>query len=250
MKTIAIVQARMGSTRLPGKVMKILRDKPAIYWAASAAYWTYGVSEVWLATSINPDDDVLYNWAQEIRWLACYRGSEQDVLDRYYQCALIAKADIIIRITGDCPLMDSRVIAETLALLKHTGVAYASNVDPASFADGLDVQVMTMEALRLAWKEATRPSDRETVCEYLTRNKDLFPSANLTCPIPGLANERWVLDTQDDLEFLRRIMQEVGPGATYIQVLDALRFNPSIRDLNKKWTRNERFFAELGTEVP
>jgi glutamate-1-semialdehyde 2,1-aminomutase len=240
----------MGSTRLPGKVMQILRGKPCIYWVTTAAQWAYGVDSVWLATTTNPADDVLAGWAHGIRWLACFRGAEEDVLGRCYQCATLAKADIIIRLTGDCPLLDSRVIAETLALLKHTGVMYASNVDPATWPDGLDVECFTMKALRAAWQEAVRPSDHDTVTQYIARNKDKFPSANLTCPIPGLASERWVLDSPDDLEFMQRITQEVGPGTGYLQVLDTLRLYPDIRDLNKKWTRNERFFSDIGGEIP
>jgi glutamate-1-semialdehyde 2,1-aminomutase len=250
MKTVMIIQARMGSSRLPGKVLKTIGRWPAISWVALSAHYTYGVDDVWLATSTNPEDDELAAWAHDIKFMSCFRGSELDVLDRYYQTAVRANADVIIRVTGDCPLLDPNVTAEVIALQKQTGYPYVSNVDPATYPDGLDVQVMTMDALQLTWKEATRPSDRECVCEYMTRDKNRFPSANLTCPVPGLADERWVLDTFDDLEFLRLVTDGFQPGISYPEVLDILHRKPQLRDINKKWTRNERFFESIEKETP
>ena len=227
--------------------MMEVHGRPAIYWVTSAARAAFNVDEVWLATTTEKRDDVLCEWSRSEGWLALFRGSEEDVLDRYYQCALAAKADVVVRLTGDCPLMDPNVLAETVALQHHTGLPYVSNVDPSTYPDGLDVQVMTMEALRLAWKEATKASDRDAVCSYIERNRGRFPSVNLVCPIPGISNKRWVLDTDDDLRFIREVMKETK-NISYLGILETLRIYPELGDINKQWTRNERYFAKIAKE--
>jgi len=255
MKTVAIAIARMGSTRLPGKVMRELRGWPVLQWVIDTLLTCSQVNEVVLATSTSPADDVIINYLKETAKyrppIPFFRGSETDVLDRFYQAALAHGADYVVRVTCDCPFLDYKVIDEVIKLREVRNVDYASNVDPPSYPDGLDVECFTFSSLAAAHAEATRPTDRDCVTQYISRNRYRFPAANATCPLPGLAKERWVLDTEDDWKFCETLAGLVVPGASYIHVLDVLDRNPSLREINnadRGAKRNERFYQALATE--
>lgn len=248
MKTLAICQARMGSTRVPGKVMRNLRGIPVYRWVYNAARDAIGVDEAIVATSLLPADDVIANHCFESR-ISFFRGSESDVLGRFYLAAKEKKADVILRLTCDCPFLDPKVIAEVVALRAATDADYASNVSPPTYPDGLDVEVFTFAALEAAYTEATRPSDRDTVTQWISRNRTRFPAVNATCPVPGLAKERWVLDTEDDWNFVSALAEHVSSGDTsYTKILRVLDAHPEIRKLNEKGVRNERFTEGLTRE--
>lgn len=247
-KTIAIIQARMGSTRFPGKVMKDLAGKPVLEWVVEAAMRAQGVDMVVVATSKLKQDDIIVKWCDKNRYHV-FRGSETDVLDRFYQCAKKHKGTVLIRLTADCPFLDYNVISDVISLRRMTGAAYASNIDPPTYPDGLDVECFTFAALEAAWSEATRASDRDCVPQYIVRNRDRFPAVNLTCPLPGLAAERWVLDTQEDYVFCQTLAKLMRVHSkTYQNILGVLKRNPKLRDINKMWTRNERFYEHVSTE--
>ena len=247
MTVVAMAQARMGSTRAPGKVMRDLDGQPVLQWTINALNMAVGIDKVVLATSTLPADDVIAKYCKD-NSIECFRGSESDVLERFYQCAIEYKADVILRLTCDCPFLDPVVISEVVKLQKMTGASYASNIDPASYPDGLDVECFTFAALEAAWKEATRQTDRDCVPQYIVRNRHRFKSANLTCPLPGLAKERWVLDTEKDFEFCQSLVQAgVMNGDSYTTILSILDRNPEIRNINPG-IRNERFYEGLATE--
>lgn len=250
MKTVAIIAARMGSQRLPGKVLMNLGDnRTMIDWVYQAAEAATLVNDIWIATTTENRDDAIVNRCKSMGY-QYWRGSEKDVLDRFYGCAKEANADIIIRLTGDCPFLDPRIIDEVITLRQQTGASYASNVDPPTYPDGLDVQVLTIEALSAAHREATRATDRDTVCEYVSRHRDLWPSRNLVCGIPNLWGYRWVLDTEEDLAFARAAIHELGNAAqSMISMLDLMRRKPEIQAINYMWRRNERFFSKIAEEV-
>lgn len=247
-KTIAIIQARMGSTRFPGKVMKDLAGKPVLEWVVEAAVRAQGVDMVVVATSKLKQDDIIVKWCDRNRYHV-FRGDEHDVLDRFYQCAKKHNGTVLIRLTADCPFLDYNVISDVVSLRKMTDAAYASNIDPPTYPDGLDVECFTFAALEAAWTEATRASDRDCVPQYIVRNRDRFPAVNLTCPLPELAKERWVLDTQEDYVFCQALGKLMRlHSKTYQNILGVLKRNPKLRDINKMWTRNERFYEQVSTE--
>ena len=247
-KTIAIIQARMGSTRFPGKVLKDLAGKPVIAWVVEAAQRAQGVDLVVVATSKLKQDDLIVKWCDRNR-IQVFRGSETDVLERFYQCAKQHNASIVIRLTADCPFLDYNVISDVVSLRRMANVSYASNIDPPTYPDGLDVECFTFSALETAWGEATRASDRDCVPQYIVRNRDRFPAVNLSCPLPDLARERWVLDTQEDYAFCQAVAKLLRVHSkTYQSILAVLNRNPKLRDLNKMWTRNERFYEHVSTE--
>lgn len=233
MKTVAIIQARMGSTRLPGKVLADLGGQPVLAWVVRAASAIPGVDEVWVATSIHAGDDEIAAWcaANSVR---VHRGPEQDVLERFTRTAEAADADVLVRITADCPLFDPAVAGLVLRLRSISGADYASNVDPRTWPDGLDCEVVTAAALRIAAAEATDPSDREHVTPYVRNNRARFTWETLISPLAGLPGERWTLDTADDLRFLSEIARRLRPGQipSYLDVLNILDREPRLREAN------------------
>jgi glutamate-1-semialdehyde 2,1-aminomutase len=251
MKTVGVVQARMGSTRLPGKVMMDLGGVPVVQWSLRALADTAGVDQVVLATSTNSADDVVARWGEENRFMVV-RGSEENVVSRFMKVANETKADILLRATGDCPFLDPAVIAEVVALRAWGNYDYCANVLPPSYPDGLDIECFTTKALEATYAEANNSTDLDTVTQYMVRNRDRFPAGNVTCPIPGLYKERWVLDSEEDLRFCRALVAlTAGFGRAplpYLTILDLLDKFPHIRKHNAHLSRNERFFAHLVTE--
>lgn len=249
LKTVAILQARMGSTRVPGKVMRNLNGRPVLRWAYDAICRAKGIDKVVLATSTLPGDDAIYKYCRKNK-IPVFRGDEKDVLDRFYRCALKYDADIVLRLTADCPFLDPAVITEVVRLRRHENAAYASNVFPPSYPDGLDTECFIFDALRAAWKETKRETDRDCLTQFIIRNQDRFPAINLHCPLPELAKERWVLDTEADFLACRAIAKHVPYGASpsYTDILAILDKHPEIRALNASGVRNERFFDGLALE--
>lgn len=250
MPVVAIAQARMGSTRVPGKVMRMLDGTPVLDWTLNALFRASGIDHVVLATSNLPQDDKIAAWC-EVHDIECFRGSESDVLDRFYRCAVEYKADVVLRLTCDCPFLDPNVVSEVIKLRERENADYASNVDPPSYPDGLDVECFTFAALETAWREATSPTDRDCVTQYIVRNRSRFSAVNLRCPLPRMAGERWVLDTEKDWDFCQEVVRLGGWGLnppSYMEVLHVLDRNPHVRDINKAGVRNERFFDALAEE--
>lgn len=249
METIAVVQARMGSTRLPGKIMKLIGNKPSVRWCVDAASRTPGVDMVVVATSVNEENDVLEGWCHA-NGVRCYRGSEDDVLDRY--CGLIREygPTSIVRITADCPFLDSHVLGELIALYRATKAPYATNQWPPTWPDGLDCEVINAQALLDAGEEATSQIDRDTVTQFIWRNQSRWPATNLSCPLPGLEKERWVLDSPEDYELLKIIAYNFPENwePNYIDIWNFLNENPELRKLNRQWLRNQRFYEALTEE--
>jgi glutamate-1-semialdehyde 2,1-aminomutase/spore coat polysaccharide biosynthesis protein SpsF len=247
MNTVAIALARMGSTRFPGKVLKPLDGQPVLEWVMSALTRANLVDLPVLATSTLPADDVIAEYCNRQKW-ACFRGDEEDVLDRFYQCAKHYSADIVLRVTCDCPFLDPRVIDEVIKLREITNAHYCSNVDPPTWPDGLDIECFTFTALEAAWRDAVRPSDRNCVTQFITRNRSHLNAANLTCPLPGLHKERWVLDTEPDYRFCCAVAERLKAPTSYLEVLRILDKEPELREINnanRGAGRNERFYESL-----
>lgn len=252
-RTVAVVQARMASTRLPGKVMKVLGNKRAIAWAVNAAMRAPGVDMVVVATSENEENDVLEGWCHK-NGVRCFRGAEDDVLHRYgglIRSFFSGDDGNIVRLTADCPLLDSHVIGETIALHHSTGASYTTNQWPPNWPDGLDVEVVSTNAILVAEGEATSPIDRETVTQFIWRNQSRWPSSTLPCPLPGLHKERWVLDSPEDYELMKLIFKSFPDDwePNYLDIWHLLNAHPDWRKINTQWTRNQRFFESLAKEA-
>jgi spore coat polysaccharide biosynthesis protein SpsF len=202
-KAVAIVQARMGSTRLPGKVLMDLGGKTVLERVVQRLRRSKLTLQIAVATTASEADDALALECRRIGAL-CFRGSELDVLDRYYRAAQEFEAETIVRTTADCPLIDPEIVDQTIDVFRKEHADYAANDVPQTFPRGLDVEVFTMSSLERAWYEAREPYQREHVTPYFYEHPEMFRIATFLGE-PDSARYRWTLDTQDDLILLRAI---------------------------------------------
>ncbi len=223
---VAVVQARMGSTRLPGKVLADLGGRPVVQHVLARAAEIAGVKEVVLAIPEGAEDDPLDAVARAIG-VRVVRGSATDVLDRYHAAAQLAKADAVVRITADCPLLDPSIAGRVVERFSAAGADYASNVHPPTFPDGYDTEVFSRAALDTAWREARDAYEREHVTPFIWRRPERFRIENVT-DIVDRSSWRVTLDTADDLDRLRSIWSRLGDAADLDAVVALLRREPSL----------------------
>lgn len=244
MKVVAIVQARMGSTRLPNKVMKLIGGRPMIELLLARLSRAREVHEVMVATSVDPRNEPLVEHVQALGY-KCSRGSENDVLDRYLQAARLAEADVVIRITGDCPLVDPELVDEAVRQFRAAGVDYFSNVAPPTYPDGLDIEVFTVDAMARAARETSKAFDLEHVTPYL-RESGKFSQAGMRNAADH-SKLRWTVDEPADFEVISRVFAHFSPEIHFgwQQVLELQRSHPEIFEANKQLIRNEG--ATMGT---
>jgi glutamate-1-semialdehyde aminotransferase/spore coat polysaccharide biosynthesis protein SpsF (cytidylyltransferase family) len=249
-KTVAICQARMGSTRLPGKVLKTFADtsKPLMHWTYNAAKSASGIDLAVIATTTHPEDDAIADYCDHYD-IPCFRGSEKDVLDRFYQCAKHYEAKVVLRFTCDCPFLDHTIISQVIKLRQMTGADYASNCYPATFPDGLDTECFKFSALEAAWNESRSAVDRDCLTQFIVRNQSRFKVVNLSNPLPGGDREHWVCDSPADFEFCNEVAKRLwGRYPSLVAILDILDKEPELREINKGSIRNERFYEALSEE--
>ncbi|MCX6722591.1 MAG: glycosyltransferase family protein [Candidatus Staskawiczbacteria bacterium] len=249
MKIVAIIQARMGSTRLPGKMMLKILGKPIIEHVFERIKDSQLINEIWLATTLNAEDNVLADWADS-KGKKVYRGSSDDVLERYWQTAKQAGADIVVRITGDCPLHDSEVIDSVINKFLSGGFDYVSNAHPPTYPDGLDTEVFSFQALEKSWEEAKLKSEKEHVTPYIWKNSEKFKIDNVSNEI-DLSKERWTLDTKEDFLFIDNILKECatrGVKVNFKNVLDILESFPHWREINSVYQRNEGYQKSINED--
>ena len=248
----AIIQARMASTRLPGKVLADIGGKPMIQRVIDRVKAAKLLDHVILATTVHETDAPLVDLSAALG-VETFRGSVDDVLDRYYRAALFAKVDIVVRITGDCPLMDPPLIDRTVEGFLEGDCDYASTSYPAAtFPDGLDIEVFPVEVLEQAWREASLSSEREHVTPYIWKNPELFRLKSIvnSCDLSAM---RWTVDEENDLRFARQVFQHLDDGTGRIfgmnDVLDLLDLHPEIGRLNRRIGRNEGLQKSLREET-
>ena len=238
MKVLAIVQARMGSTRLPNKVMKSISGVPMIELLLSRLVRAKEVDQIIVATSIHERNIPLVTHVRNLGY-ACEQGSENDVLDRYLQAAKAHKADVIVRITGDCPVVDPELVDEVIRGFKAANVDYFSNIDPPTYPDGLDIEVFTFKALEKAGIETRDPFDREHVTPYLRKPGKYKTEAMQYSE--DLSALRWTVDELSDFEVIEKVFGRFYPKTdfTWSDILALQRQDPEIFNTNKHIVRNE-----------
>lgn len=248
MKTVAIVQARMGSTRFPGKMLRPIMGASLIELLLGRLQRAAQVNEIIVATSVDPQNDGLAEHVQQLGFRV-FRGSELDVLDRFHATAQSAGADLVVRITGDCPLVDPGLVDSLITALCEAGVDYATNTDPPTYPDGLDVEVFTFHALRQAWKNAAPATEREHVTPYL-RRPGRFRVLNLRNEI-DLSGERWTVDEVPDLEVVTAVFRHFHPRRdfTWQEVAQLAQREPALFAANRYLTRNEGASMSSGQKL-
>lgn len=235
MSVLAIIQARMGSTRLPGKVLLPLGGVPMVLQVAHRAARIAGVDDVVIATSTLPEDNALAICAVEAG-VACFRGDQYDVLDRYYRCALERRASVVVRITADCPLLSPAVSSRVVAAFLGGGCDYASNCGSRTYPRGLDTEVISFDALGVAWREAVAPPDREHVTAFIEMRPERFRLRNVADPDAADHSAlRWTVDEPADYDLVR-LIYDAFPGRAdfeYDEVLALLELHRDWATLNR-----------------
>ena len=236
-RIIAITQARTGSTRLPRKVLLTINGQTLLQIHLDRVSKSKTIDEVIVATTDKDTDEPIMKVAQQLGY-KCYRGSENDVLDRYYQAAKEANAEVVVRVTSDCPLVDPDLIDTIVNAHLVYGTDFTSNIVKRSFPDGMDVEVFSFEALEKAWKEASDIADREHVTYYLWKNsdlmgKDIFTAYNvMTDNGNDYSAIRLTLDYQEDFEVFEKTITQFGLSKTWLDYVNFLEANPYIKAIN------------------
>ncbi len=244
MKVVAIVQARVGSTRLPNKVMKRIGGIPMIELLLSRLSKAKEVDQIVIATSKDIKNTLLVEHVKKLGYV-CVQGSESDVLDRYVKAAKQEGADVVVRITGDCPLVDHALVDAAIRFYKDQGVDYLSNSIPPTYPDGLDIEVFSFKALEQASRETKKLYDREHVTSYLRDSGD-FSHATMQHS-EDLSAFRWTVDEPQDFSVIEQVFLHFHPRTDFSweEVLDMQKQNPNIFELNTNIIRNEG--ADMGT---
>ncbi len=234
--TLAIIQARMSSSRLPGKVLLEIHGKPMLERVLDRVILARQIDRILVATTTDPSDDPLEEWCKG-HGIGYYRGSMQDVLDRFYQAAFLYKPQFIARITADCPVIDPGLIDDTVQVCRENGVDFAATrlppPFPRTFPIGLDVEVSTFSALERAWREANIPAEREHVFPYLYDQPARF-NLKILNHDPDYGNLRWTVDTAEDMVLIRKIYEHFLPRTDFgwEEVLALVESQPELSSIN------------------
>lgn len=245
MNIMGIIQARCGSSRLPNKVFAEIESYPLIWHVYNRMTVSKLITRLIVATTENHKDDLLIDWCKNNN-IDYYRGSETDVLDRFYQCAKIYNSDIIVRITADDPFKDPIIIDKVIELLISGNFDFAYNNNPPSFPEGLDAEVFTFTALEMAWKKSEDPFEREHLTQYFYRNPSVFKQANFK-NYEDLSYLRWTIDFDEDLIMVREIYKRLFNKRKIFltnEIIALLRKYSWIKDININIERSEMYKKE------
>ncbi len=245
----ALVQARMGSTRLPGKVLADVAGQPMIERVLKRVQSVRGLDRVVLVTTQDSTDNLLVERVAQLRGIDIFRGSTEDVLDRYHQAALFYRVKVIVRITGDCPLVDPALIDHALSVFLKGNFDFVSTAYPVpSFPDGLDVEIFPSDVLEEAWRQARLPSEREHVTPYIWKSPQRFRLKSLVHS-QNLSALRWTVDEEADLQFVRQVVHLLEKKGLQMfgmnDVLDLLKSHPELSEINRGIRRNEGYEKSL-----
>lgn len=241
-KVTAIVQARTSSSRLPGKVLKEILGKPMILLELERIRQCRYIDEIVLATSLDESDALLAKTVKNAGY-PVYLGNLNDVLDRYYQCAKLYSSEHVVRITGDCPVIDPQIVDSVIVKHLQEENDYTSNtLGKTTFPDGLDTEVIRYDALEKAWQEAKLLSEREHVTQYIIKHPEIFKQGSYYCEIKDLGNERWTVDELEDFRFITEVYERLYPSKPNFALKDVLALlaeHPGLRCFNRGFERNE-----------
>lgn len=242
MKTVIIVQARMGSTRLPGKILKEVLGKPLLEYQVERIRWVKLADEIVIATTLNDTDRVIVDLCDRLA-IPHFRGSEQDVLRRYMEAARAFDADVVVRLTSDCPIIDPEIVDRVIRYyFDHTlEFDYVSNTLSRTYPQGMDTEVFPFSVLEEAFQEATESYDREHVTPFIYRHDHRYRLCNVAYP-ENHSHHRWTVDTLDDYLLIRKIIEKLyptNPRYGMREVLDLFEQNQDLSRIHAH--REERY---------
>jgi len=252
-KIVAIIQARMSSTRLPGKTMAEILGKPMLWHVVNRMRMARLIDKIVVATTTEPTDDAIAAFCNE-NGIECFRGDVSDVLDRFYKAAVHYNAGVVVRITADCPLIDAQVVDKIVKVYLEGSYDYVTNTLRYTYPDGLDVEVISFSALETAWKEAHASAEREHVTPYI-RNSGKFRLKNVENDHDlSFRNFRWTVDEPSDLSFVREVYNNLWSEQKHYfglgEILKLMNSKPHLKDINKGIIRNEGYYKSLISEQP
>lgn len=250
MSVIAILQARVSSSRLPGKVLRPILDKPMLQHQIERVLQSKLIDKLVIATSEQDEDTPLESLALSLN-VDCFRGSLDDVLDRFYCAAAVYSPTHVVRLTGDCPLIDPNVIDKVIRHHLLSKADYTSNGAPPTYPDGLDVEVISLPILKQAFEEAVLPSDREHVTPYIRKQPNRYHLENVT-HTEDLSSLRWTVDELDDFKFVEEIynrLYDKKPHFLMDDILSSLNADPELVNINCKYLRNEGYLKSLKNDL-
>lgn len=233
MKVVAIIQARMGSTRLPGKVLQDIGGDTMLARVVRRTQRASLLDDILVATTTKAADDAIVAECNRLH-VPVYRGSEDDVLDRYYQAARMTQPDAVVRITSDCPLIAPDVIDKVIAAFARNWPDYASNFIKRTYPRGLDTEIIRFAVLEQAWQAAAESYQRAHVTPYIHQQPDKFRLLSVENET-DYSHYRWTVDTPDDLTFVQMVYSRLGndDSFSWLDALDLLRREPSLAELNR-----------------
>ena len=235
----------MGSTRLPGKVLKIVDGKnPSLYFTISQLKQCKNIDKIIVATTTLKEDDIIENFAKNLG-IDVFRGSVEDVLDRYFQCANYFKINTIIRITGDCPLIDPTIVDRGIEIFQSENYDYVTNTFPRTFPDGNETEIFSFKALDTAYFNSNLSSEHEHVTPYFRNNKENFKILNFTNS-ENISHLRWTLDYDVDLKLIRLILSKLDTRPIHMNdILQLFKKEPELIEINKNHKPNEGYLKSL-----
>lgn len=251
MRIVAITQARMGSTRLPGKILKKIGHDTLLDLHIQRILKSQAITSLIVATTTDPEDDAIVDIAAKYN-VHCYRGSVNDVLDRFYKCLEGQPAQYIVRLTSDCPLIDPMLIDKVVTHAVKKNVDYCSNTLEPTYPDGQDIEVFKLSSLVKAWQDATLSSEREHVTPYIWKNStysggQLFTSDNYS-EGKSFGHLRMTVDEPDDFHLIQKLVTNLGKDRSWLEYAEYLETNQSVRKINDRITRNEGYKSSLNKE--
>ena len=249
MKTLVVIQARLGSTRLPGKVLRPLAGQPLLARMIERVRMARSEFDLVVATTVDQIDDPIRDLCGSLQ-VDCFSGHPTDLLDRHYQCALARSAHNVVKIPSDCPLIDPDVIDLVFSHYhaNYPKFDYVSNLHPATFPDGNDVEIMKMSVMEEAWREASKGFEREHTTPFIWERPQRFHVGNVAMPNQNYSvTHRWTIDYEEDYRFISTVFDALWrkerPVFKLHEILDLLEQNPQIAGINAKfagvnWYRN------------
>jgi spore coat polysaccharide biosynthesis protein SpsF len=238
----AIIQARLGSTRFPKKILANICSKPLIWHVIERLRWSKSIEKIVLATTINQNDDNLYFWAKENN-INVFRGSEEDVLARFYDSAKEFKALSILRITADDPFKDPDIIDKVYEMYLREKLDFAYNNNPPTFPEGLDTEIFSFSAIERAYFESKDSYEREHVTQFFYRHPELFSQKNY-CNNQDLSHLRWTIDNSEDFLMVNEVYKALykeGEIFKFQDILKLFKAKPHLSEINKNVKRSDMY---------
>lgn len=240
---VLITQARVGSTRLPKKILKKIGNKTILEIHIERLKNSKTINKIIIATTNKTEDNIVEEFSKKTK-VSCFRGSENDVLDRYYKCAVMANASHIVRVTSDCPLIDPFLVDELVKICVEKDLDYYSNNILELYPDGQDIEVVKFEALKKAWENAILKSDREHVTSFIKKDaqkkRGVFKSKN-HYPQKNYNNVRLTIDEKEDFNVISKIVEFLGTDKRWIEYSEFYLENKDIHMINSKIQRNQGY---------